>query len=379
MRSQDDENVNFPIALKRFLPGPAPAGAGIAGENPPVPDTGTDEGDAGTSEQHSLGLRFRAWWDGVSVEDVLAADARRAAEAAQNETPAEMPEILDLLPAAVEAEFDPFAWTAERIEINEMLFGDGEILPGGVARTIDLIGSFGLGQDTNVLQIGAGLGGPARAIALEYQGWVTGYEASPELAAAAMAPQRVNAEVKDSGSGMKKSKAKVKLSDKARIHQADLETLDVKVNVYDCAFAREAMHHVAGKARLLAAIHAGLKEQGALMISDYFVVEGKSADPAAQTWAAGEDGRVRPWTLAEAKKMLQQSGFDLRVIKDITAETRSDILRSFGGFVLSHKKGGIPARLIQPLLYLTEHWARRVALIDAGVLEVYKLQAFKVG
>jgi SAM-dependent methyltransferase len=369
--------VNFAVALKRFLPSPAPTEVAVADEDGRAPDIADAEG--GAVAEYPLGLRFRAWWDGISVEEVLAADARCAAEAAQGEAPPEMAEILDLLPAAAEAEFDPFAWTAERIEINEMLFGDGEILPGGVASTIDLIGSFGLGQDTNVLQIGAGLGGPARAIALEYQGWVTGYEASPELAAAAMAANRVNAEVKDSGSGMKKSKAKVKLADKARIHQADLETLTVKTNVYDCAFARETMHHVADKARLLAVIHAGLKDHGALMISDYFIAEGKSAGAWAQAWGAAGDEQVSPWTLAEAKAMLEKAGFDIRVIKDITAETRSDILRSFGGFVLSHKKGGIPARLIQPLLYLTEHWARRVALIDAGVLNVHKLQAFKIG
>ncbi|MFM2130104.1 MAG: hypothetical protein RL477_1650, partial [Pseudomonadota bacterium] len=197
------------------------------------------------------------------------------------------------------------------------------------------------------------------------------------LAAAAMAPERLNVALNDTGSGMKKSKAKVKLADKARVEHADFETLSIKKNVFDCAFACEVLNTVADKARLIDVIREGLKPQGALMLYDYFVKEEHKTAPEVQRWSA--DGNPHPWTLAEAKAMLAGAGFDLRVVKDMTAEARSDILRAFGGFVLDHKRGDIAAPLIRPLLHVTAHWAERVALIDAGMLEVCKLQAFRTG
>jgi hypothetical protein len=128
--------------------------------------------------------------------------------------------------------------------MTEAVFGSGAIGPGGSARTVDMVGAFGLGSDVNVLDVSSRLGGTARAIALDYNAWVTGYESDPELAAAAMAPERVDVTLNSANSGRSSKSSKIKLTDKARIHHADIETLEIKPGVYHCAFTREMLHNL---------------------------------------------------------------------------------------------------------------------------------------
>ncbi len=366
------QGMNITATLKRFMPA---RGEARGGETAPVA--------ASDQDPASFGLRFRAWWEGASVQDVLAADTRRLADRGDAGEPGAMLELLETDAAAppsapIAEEVVPGGyWSSARIAVNEMLWGSGEIVPGGAARTIDLVGAFGLGSDVNVLQIGAGLGGAARTIAGEYGAWVTGFEADPALAIAAMAPQRMNMTVKESGTGLKKSKAKVSLADKARISQEDLENLSLKARAYDCAFARETLHRITNKEGLCEALFGALKPHASFLLTDIFVAEGAKNNPALQRWIDSERGEIHPWSLAEAKKMLTETGFDLRVIDNVTAQFRSDIFDGFAKFVSAHERARIPHELLEPLLEFAELWGRRVAALDAGVIEVYKLVALR--
>lgn len=328
-----------------------------------------------------LRLRFRAWWDGRDLSAVVAEAAANAEPASDGEREDE-PHPLDVAAEAAapadEAEVPGGYWSRARIAIAEQLFGDGETRPGGSARTLDLIGSFGLSRDVNVLDIGAGLGGSARAIVQEHDAWVTGYEPDPALAIAAMDPKRVDIQVQAGGGGKTKAAPKVKLADKARVSQADLGHLELKPHVFNCALAREILHTVEDKVALLDAVFGGMKPNGNLMVTDCFLVAGKQNDAAVKQWIAAEPRALFPWTLEQGKKLLTETGFDLRVVEDVTARYRGDILAGFAGFVRAHEGRGIAAASVAPLLEAVELWSARLAAIDAGAIEVYKLVALRV-
>ena len=231
-----------------------------------------------------LKLRLRAWWHGASVQEVLAAEAERGG--------GDNAAVLELIGAVVE-EPEPEGpgafWSNSRIAVTEMLFGNGEIVPGGTEGTLDMIGAFGLGQEVNVLNIGAGLGGSARAIASEYEGWVTAYEPDAALAEAALDPARLrNLKKTTGGSSLKPMKVRMKLSDKATIQHADLETLEIKPGVYDCAFSRDVLFTVANRSRLVEGIFEGLKPFSPFVFTDYFVAEGAADDPRVLRWMQSE-------------------------------------------------------------------------------------------
>jgi hypothetical protein len=192
-----------------------------------------------------------------------------------------------------------------------------------------------------------------------------------------MAPERMNVTLKSSDTSRKKSKVKVSLADKARISQEDIENLTVKAKTFDCAFARETLHTISNKVGLCEAVFGALKPHSSFLLTDFFVAEGQQDNPALRRWIESERSAVYPWTLAEARKMLTETGFDLRVIDNITPQFRGDIFQGFAGFVAAHERSRIPHDRLEPLLEFAELWGRRVMALDAGVIEVYKLVALR--
>lgn len=336
-------------------------------------DSGKDAAETSSAAVSApFRLRLRAWWDGASLQQVMADEARRIGEqnAADDVVPGDGP---DNAAKQEPVEIEPdVPWPPSRIAIAEAVFGSGSVGPGGSARTLDMIGAFGLGNDVNVLELGSRLGGTARSIALECNAWVTGFEPDPQLAAAAMAPERVNITMNSSSAGRSSKSSKVKLADKARIYHADLETLEIKPGVYDCAFARETLHRIENKTRLLEEVFIGLKPHCPLLLTDYFVAEGKQNDPRLDSLMGRDPGTAPFWSVAEAEKELGAMGFDLRISDDISAQYRRDLFTDFARFIDDHEGKGIPPKMVEPLLHLAEFWGNRMLAIDEGLVTVHK-------
>lgn len=93
--------------------------------------------------------------------------------------------------AAVDAAPEPAATAPaapdgeQRLTQSDALWGDGFQWPGGEAEVMRLAAPLGLSAAHSLLFVGAGGGGPARAIASTLGVWVTGYEADPALVAIA--------------------------------------------------------------------------------------------------------------------------------------------------------------------------------------------------
>lgn len=120
------------------------------------------------------------------------------------------------------------------LTIRQWLYGPGYIIPGNADYVLELVKPFHLGPSMTMLDLGAGLGGPARTIADAFQTYVTGYERDPELA------RRAADETSARG-----------LSRQVQISVYDPESFELRAGFYDHALAREATYHVVQKERFL--------------------------------------------------------------------------------------------------------------------------------
>ncbi|MQA66457.1 MAG: methyltransferase domain-containing protein [Alphaproteobacteria bacterium] len=373
--------MSLTTALKKFLP--------IASGGS---DSETDARSGDFGAKTPLHSRLHVWWrTSSSWEDAMTNDVRRAtrrdgqsAARSDDETDSAsgarsaMEERGSGVGAAAPGE-DPAGghWSPARIAIHETLFGNGEIRPGGPRRTRDIVSGLSLGKNMNVLHIGAELGGAARVIAMDHHCRITGFEADPDLARAAMASQRIAKSLGNANDGAPRSKASIDLHDLVRVSHADLEHLTLEAKSYDCAIAREVLHTLGDKASLCRAVFDALKPNASFLITDYFVAEGAENSPQSHGWIAREPRSMYPCTFGEARKLLTDAGFQLRSVANITPQHRSDIFNSFARFVVAHERGGVAPDLIEPLLELAELWTNRVAALDAGTVEVCKLVAVR--
>ena len=340
--------LSLPTSLKRIFP--LEVGRAFALEKADAP----------------LRERVLAWWHGRTVADVEKElpDDGDSQSASDDEEDSGRRSRVDR--SVLEQDFgaddnDGRFWTKKRIAVTEQLWGEGEITPGGSERTLEMIGAFGLGTEVSVLNIGMGLGGVSRRITGKYQGWVTSYEQDPDLAATAIARAQ-----------------KAGIGKKAEMNHANLGAIELRTNIFDCAFSRDAFYMVEDRESLLMAVQEGLKAHCPLLFTDYFVTKGREDEPAVAKWIEAEPAPVYPWSVIAAQESLCQSNFELRVVEDISATVRRDIFAGWATFVQGCEKTGIPADVLDTVLELAELWGHRVAALDSGAVTVQKIVALKI-
>ncbi len=309
--------------------------------------TPTDRGEPQDgSGRIPLRMRLKAWWAG---EELLV--RRKAAAAADSGS--------DSPTGAQQIELPPDRWDATRIRLVQDVWGKGHAAPGGDSYLVRLVKPLGLNPSMSACHLGAGLGGAGRALAEAFGVWVTGLEASRELAAAGMALSEQ--------AGMAK---------KAAVHHIEIESYEFNENTIDALISKEALFEVADRERLLRQAVSGLKQRGQILITDY--VRAEDADGGAlRAWAQAEPARPELWTLAEYQRLLTELKLDIRIAEDITAQVREQIMEGWSNFLSSAEREtlqGYAAVLVDE----TELWNRRVAEIDAGRLQICRLHALRV-
>ena len=321
-----------------------------------------EESDESGETNLSFRVRFLAWWQGKNAEDVVA--ELGSEDESLKETLAKKPlaGVASLEFKAEEAapELTDKNWPAERIKIVETIWGPGFIDSGGAEHVLKLVRPFGMNSSMNVLDLGAGLGGPARAIAEDSKAWLTGMEGSDALAAAGM-ERSVNA-------GMSK---------KAPVNHTDFETIELRPNFFDRVFSKEALFTVADKERLFKMVFTALKDEGQFVFTDYMVRERGAESQAVKDWIAHEPVQPHLWSPDRTEAYLKRLTFDIRVVEDITKGARRRIFEGWQKFIDTHEPGSIPDELVPSLVDEAEHWARRVAALDSGNIRMYRIYALK--
>ena len=109
------------------------------------------------------------------------------------------------------------------------------------------------------IAFGTGLGGGSRAICKEFDTWVTGYEADPELSRAAKQLSVIG--------GMDR---------KAEMKRYIAGEFELSPNSFDSILSSESLHNFESKYEILLSLQKGLKPRGQLSMTDFVLGEGIS-------------------------------------------------------------------------------------------------------
>ena len=306
-----------------------------------------------------FGLRMKAWWNGFDTKDLARVLAERRTEHGVDEpspSPAEpdIPERRTDLP-----------WDERRMEIAELVWGEGYCGPGGPENVIGMSKLLSLSPEMSMVVIGAELGGPARTLAQNFGVWISGYEGDPERARVGMALSE------------KKGMAK-----KAPIFHYDYAAARPFERRFDRALSKEALFYVPDPAAILKRVEESLKDDGLLLITNYVVADEKAAlDREVRQWTHREPARVHMKTPREMTDILGRCGFGVRVNEDITDHYQALVRHTWaraGEFVQALLDRGPEGRpLIDLLLREAELWTERGRLFDSGKLRVWRILAHK--
>ncbi len=128
-----------------------------------------------------LARRMRAWWNGLE----LTGEAGPALLPAPSSAPCEAAPVSVEMPPIYSKRKAPL-WTKPRFHLMERVWGTGFSGPGNAEWVAALVSPLALDSKMTVVNLGAGLGGVARAIAESAGVWVTGYESRPDFVEAGM-------------------------------------------------------------------------------------------------------------------------------------------------------------------------------------------------
>lgn len=340
------------------------------------PEEDADGESAVEKPEIPLRVRLEAWWEGEGVEEILAKrqerlgntdDGAAGARAAEGDAgggkasgAAPDAKAKQAVEKVVEVDKSDGIWSNWRIEVAEMVWGKGFTSFGGGDHAVKAVQSYNITSAMTLLVLGAGLGGPARAIGSKFDAWVSGLESSKLLAAAGM-QHSVDA-------GMSK---------KTPITHADFENLELKENSFNCVYAKEVLYNVEDKEGLLESVHMALRYDGPLLITDYMAVEGSGESAEVAAWMEAEPVKPHLWTQEQAENALRQLMFDVRVVEDVTDIHRAEINQAWAKFIAGKAQSGIPAKLSAVVDAEAERWTRLVAALDSGALRLIRICGLK--
>jgi len=249
-----------------------------------------------------------------------------------------------------------------RCAVSQALWGEGNLTPGPAEYIAELTARLGLNSEMSMLDLGAGLGGPSRAINSAYGIWVTAVDAMPEHVKVGMELSVMH--------GMAK---------KVPVTLFDPQTINLPAKKYDCIFSKEMMHHVQDKKRLLAQITEALKPTGQFFITNFTVTDKGKGSAAVNAWNEADGQPSHLWTKDEYTAALANAKLDLRVSEDLTRRYCSMIEDGFRGLRknMDHLIAAEPeperqSDLRRALAFESNRWAVRAEALQAGNIAVIR-------
>lgn len=297
-----------------------------------------------------LSVRLRGWWEGYDLAELQARlDALGSEDSADSKE-----KKTDQEPGlALDGNRWDKAWNEERVKAAELIWGDGYCGPGGQEYVINLSKRLTLTPEMSMLNLGAGLGGPARTLAKNFGVWVDGMEGTAGLAE----------------TGMEMS-VMAGLEKKASISHYDFEALPAFERTYDRVLANESMFTVRDKERLLSNVEGALKNGGLLMITDFVVTNEEAlASAEVQDWIESEPVKPYPVTATAMEKMLKAGNFGVQVSENVSDSYKTMITDSWNQTQdlmpkLAQECDDEDGRkFLDVLLQEAELWSKRVKLI----------------
>jgi ubiquinone/menaquinone biosynthesis C-methylase UbiE len=193
-------------------------------------------------------------------------------------------------------------------DLNKLTTGDlatvDELHIRGRKATMELAKKMNLAADSNVLDIGSGLGGPARTLAETYGCYVTGIELTQGFcdAAAAMSDW-------------------VGLGKRVSFRQGDATNLPFANNEFDAAMTIHVAMNIAAKDKMFLEAHRVIKPNGIFAVYD--VLQGEGGDIMYPVPWAREPSISHLVTPEDMKSLLVGAGFKLLEVQDSTEESQA--------------------------------------------------------
>lgn len=298
--------------------------------------------------KQSIKHRFKAWWEGYELEE------DKAPPKTLKEPPEREKVALDDGPPTVKG------WSLARQRSVVTLFGEGmtRCVPDDVKSK--LTKPLGINKKLSVAELGSGLGGFSRWVSHEYNAYVTGYEQDQILQDAAVEMTKMAG-----------------LNRKVNFFHADFDEFRPKERSADVVYASEALFPVKNKAGCFRAIHDMLKPSGQFMMSDY-MLEGIAPDAEElKGWLDAEPQRPYLHDVQEMRKFLTGAGFEVSIAENITTEYKANVLRAFSDYAKRTSNGEKSGHLHEWILKEGELWMRRIKVMEAGHLKVFRIYARK--
>ncbi len=240
------------------------------------------------------------------------------------------------------------------LTVRQWLYGPGYMTPGGAEYVLELVKQFNLSPAMTMLDMAAGLGGPAQTIAEAFKTYVAGFERDPELA------RRASDAAVAHG-----------LARHVQVSTYDPETFELRAGFYDHALAREATFHVTQKERFLRVLNQAMKPSGQLIVTDFVRDRAAGERPELAAWEAMQRYKPQLWTAAQYTDCLKSLGFDLRIASDVTAEYRRMTLLAWKNFLDGGELKQLRSSQAAPVIDEVERSLRTVAALESGALKYY--------
>ncbi len=244
------------------------------------------------------------------------------------------------------------------LTVRQWLWGPGFHLPGNAEYVLRLVKPFAANPAMSMLDVAAGLGGPARAISEAFGTYITGLERDPELARRGMEMSVA--------AGMQRH---------APISAIDPETFELRTGAFDCILARGATYMVQDKERFMRVLILGLKQRGQLLLTDYVVDPARAQRPELALWASLQPYKASLWTLQQYTDCFKSLGFDVRITEDITHDLKLQIVLGWENLVNTVDIRALPKPHKLQIVTEAERWVKTIIALDAGVVKAYRFYA----
>jgi ubiquinone/menaquinone biosynthesis C-methylase UbiE len=172
----------------------------------------------------------------------------------------------------------------------------------GRKATLELGRQMNLSKDSDVLDIGSGLGGPARTIAQEYRCHVTGIDLTQAFCDAARHLSKW-----------------VNLDSRVMFQQGDATSLPFEENQFDAAMTIHVAMNIPDKNKMYAEAKRVIKSGGIFAVYD--VLKGEGGDVLFPVPWAREPSISHLVTRNEMEALLTQAGFEILQAKDSSEES----------------------------------------------------------
>ncbi len=290
-----------------------------------------------------LWRRMRAWWDGVDLE----AETRPARKSPRKKN--------------MEIEVDDTATLlAQRMDIIQQLWGEGNSAPGGATFLADMVRECKPAANARIADLSAGLGGGLRSLEATQSGTFAGFERDQDLAKA----------------GHDLSSA-LGLADKIPISHfepARIDTLFDK-NAFDIILAREIFYSLIDRREALLSLADALDRNGTLMFTDFALADRSSENKDVIAWRQTDPYKPAPATVEEYRELLNELKYSIKSIDDVSAEYVQAIQAGWKSIINHLKTGNFSRSYVDTLMSEGQVWLARSKALKTGQLKLIKVRA----